>query len=903
MSASLADDIRLLDESLAAVVQQHGGREAVDTLHELVEHCKRQTDPETVGLRAAAERVAGLPLAMLDELLKILTIRFHLTNKAEQVEIARINRERERSATTDKPRPESIAEAIAALQQRGVPLARVLGVLGQLDIQPTFTAHPTEARRRSILRQQRAIAAALTDRHDRALTPVEGEHNAAVIRQQILLMYGTDEIRVDRPAVSEEVRQGIYFLRETVCAAVPQLYQDVRSAIRRCYDATPPLPTFLRYRTWIGGDRDGNPRVTAQVTRSTLRMLREAALELHHEQLDALRGELTLSSRRIVAPPSLLAAIEADRAAHPLPSADARAMRVEPFRIRVAQIQQKLSRAQQEPLAYRCSDYVADLEAVESALQSAGLASLAETGRLADLLVQARTFGFHLAALDIRQHSQVHTHALDELLRQANAHDDYAGLDEAAKLDVLRAELRNPRPLLAHGAIVSERTQELLDVLAAVRETLMSDPNAIGSYVISMTHAVSDVLGLLVLFKEAGLWRRTDGVVGCALDVAPLFETVDDLDRCGDLMTALFQDDVYRLQLAAREQLQEVMLGYSDSNKDGGYWMSNWGLQQAQARLADACEQHGVQLRLFHGRGGTVGRGGGRANRAILSTPRAARNGRIRFTEQGEVITFRYALPAIARRHLEQIVNAMILATASDEQAAPEQRAERAALMDRLARTSMAAYRELVLDEAFWPWYAHVSPIRHISDLPIASRPVARTSGEVAFANVRAIPWVFAWTQMRYTAPGWYGLGSALEAEQERDPNSIGMMQSLYRDWAFFHTLIDNAQQEMGRARLAIAALYAAAGDPALHARLAAEFDRTERAILAITGQERLLDNNPVIQRGIDARNPYTDVLNLVQRELLERHRQAEDDHDRAALQPAIFLSINGIAAAMQSTG
>ena len=334
--------------------------------------------------------------------------------------------------------------------------------------------------------------------------------------------------------------------------------------------------------------------------------------------------------------------------------------------------------------------------------------------------------------------------------------------------------------------------------------------------------------------------------------------------------------------------------------------MSNWGLQKAQANLAQICADHQIALRFFHGRGGTVGRGGGRANRAIHATPRASRNGKIRFTEQGEVITFRYAMASIARRHLEQIVNAMIVATADADAATPTDggsfQQQHGDLMDRMAQTSMEAYRNLVRDSGFWPWYATQSPIEYISDLPIASRPVARSGGQVDLDNVRAIPWVFAWTQMRYVAPGWYGLGSAIESISQSDSDAIDRMKQLYAEWDFFRTLIDNAQQEMARARLPIAALYGDKNSD-MHQRLSEEFERTERVILQITGQTRLLDNNTVIQSAIDARNPYTDVINMAQLEMIRRFRRGDDDAAQKRRKSTIFLSINGMAAAMQSTG
>jgi phosphoenolpyruvate carboxylase len=544
------------------------------------------------------------------------------------------------------------------------------------------------------------------------------------------------------------------------------------------------------------------------------------------------------------------------------------------------------------------------------------------------VLSLVESFGFALAGLDVRQHSGVHEAAVSEILRLAQVVDDYSALPEDERLEVLAAELGNPRPLLPPGAELSQRSAGVMETLAVVRQAIAVDPAAIQAYVVSMTHSVSDLLEVLLLAKEAGLIpAAADGDPPAApFDLVPLFETIEDLEAAGERMAALFRHPVYRRYLAGRGDFQEIMLGYSDSNKDGGYWMANWALHRAQDRLARVCRQHGIDFRLFHGRGGTVGRGGGRANQAILAMPVAVHNGRIRFTEQGEVISFRYGRSGIARRHLEQIVHAMLLSTAEHTDrargggddpgkdpltgAAPDEEAAR--LMQAIARRSFAAYRELIDDESLWRFYTAATPIEHISRLPIASRPVSRSGSQVAFDDLRAIPWGFAWIQTRYLVPGWYGTGRALDEVLSQEDDGAGgetlaRLRRLYREWPFFTAVVNNAQREMARARLDVAALYAELAEApeaaSIHRRIAADFADARRAILAITGQGELLDNNPVIQKSIRLRNPYTDVLNLLQIELLQRFRASDAEDERAALGEAIFLSINGIAAAMQSTG
>jgi phosphoenolpyruvate carboxylase len=484
---------------------------------------------------------------------------------------------------------------------------------------------------------------------------------------------------------------------------------------------------------------------------------------------------------------------------------------------------------------------------------------------------------------------------------------------------VLEGELGNPRPLLPRGAELPEAARAALDALDVVRAARERDPASVACWIVSMTHTVSDILEPMLLAKEAGLLRVAAAAdagqgdpaqIACPLDFVPLFETIDDLDHAGERLRALFASPVYRSHVRARGGFQEIMLGYSDSNKDGGYWMANWALHRAQEALAAVGREHGVELRLFHGRGGSVGRGGGRANQAILAMPQAVQNGRIRFTEQGEVISFRYAEPGIARRHLEQILHAVILSSAAPDAAAAgagDDADHR--LLDGIARRSMAAYREFIDADGAWTWYTRATPIEQISRLPIASRPVARTAAkDVDFESLRAIPWVFAWTQTRYGVPGWFGTGRGLG--EELDAGRLETLQRLYRDWPFFRSTLDNVQHEMARVRLGIAALYGELGETGdgggggtFHAVVAAEYARARRAILAITGAEELLADQPVVRERIDRRNPYGDVLSLLQVELLRRHRVAAGVDDAERLRQALFLSINGLAAAMQGTG
>jgi phosphoenolpyruvate carboxylase len=891
-SSPLSRNVDLLASLLGRVLAQRAGPRVLMLVEELRLLCKRAAaeDDDTL-LDQVEQRIAGLDEETIRWLLQAYSGYFHLVNQAERQEILRINRERTRAGL----RPESIREAVRRLHELEYSFAEVLQAIAELDIQPTLTAHPTEARRRSVLHKQRHIADGLAELGGADPTPTEADAVIQALREQIALLLATDDVRRERPDVKDEVVHGLYFMRGAIWEVTPRVYHDLQEALQEVYGQSAEIPVFLRWRSWIGGDRDGNPSVTAEITQWTLDLLHRIAAELHLAELAELREELSISDHLVEPDAELRRVVDTleDDWVNPH----------EPYRRLLTWMMRQL----EAPASYRAADLLAQLELMRDALVRSGFPEIARAGRIADAIIRVRTFGLHLAALDIRQHSNVHEAVVAELLRAAGICANYDELDEPERQELLGALLRQPRPLLPDASALSDDARELLATFRLMRAARERDPQSIGSYVISMTHQVSDMLEPMLLAAETGLLRHTADGWASDLDFVPLFETIDDLHGAGQRMRALFEHPVYRLQLAARGVFQEIMLGYSDSNKDGGYWMANWAQHRAQRELAAVCRQHNVSFRLFHGRGGTVGRGGGRAGSAITAMPAVTHNGRIRVTEQGEVISFRYALPGLAHRHAEQLVNAMLLTTAQREQPAGDDQpgALSSELMDVIARESMRAYRELIDDPVLWQFYICATPIEHISRIPIASRPVSRSAAaDVQFEDLRAIPWVFAWTQTRYIVPGWYGIGRGLDAVL-KDAGNLERLRRMYEQWPFFRNVIENAQREMARARLKIAERYARLdrqAGAACHARIAEDFERARAAIISITRQQALLDNSPVIQKSIALRNPYTDVLNLIQIELLRRYREAGEQQD-TSLRRLLFLSINGIAAAMQSTG
>ncbi|MFT4604177.1 MAG: phosphoenolpyruvate carboxylase [Rhodothermales bacterium] len=887
--------------ALSAAISRLTGNLAEAVSDDLAANLKRlhTEEPEAVRLW-----LSELSDQQIEQLLRTDTALFHLLNQAEKSEIVRINRERSLAVKPGEGRPESLMNAVRKMKISGMSAETFGQLVNRLDIRPTITAHPTEARRRSILYHQQAIGEALSRLNREQLTSRELEDVEIGLARNIHLLQVTDEVRPRRLTVANEVEYGLYFLKETIWDTVPAISEDLRRAASWHFGTLLPDLAPIRFRSWIGSDRDGNPFVTPETTISTFHRQRETAISAFQKELRAVRRVLSVSERQCDTPQSLLDSLARDAADIRLPDIVIQQFEHEPYRLKLSFMMARLHALQNESTsatAYSGAAFNQDIGEIQSALTEAGLSDAGWSGPLQGLADRARAFGLHLAALDVRQHSKVHEAAVASLLKEAGVERAYESLNEAERLELLSSELANPRPLLAPGTPLDENATMVLETFRAIGRILKIEPEGFGTFVVSMTHTVSDILEVMLLAKEVGLARISEGRFDCPLDIAPLFETVADLAHCGEFMETLFAHPTYSAHLESRGRFQEMMLGYSDSNKDGGFWMANWALHGAQKTLGDVCRKAGVDFRLFHGRGGTVGRGGGRANRAISAMPQACRNGRIRFTEQGEVISFRYAQPDIAHRHLEQIAGATLSTSTESVEVESQPEAWNTA-MDLISTTAMKAYRDLIDHPDFWAWYTKVTPIEHISRLPIASRPVSRkAAGEVDFDGLRAIPWVFAWTQTRYTIPGWYGTGAGLGAAM---PEHEETLVEMYRTWPFFNALMDAVQLEMARAKLDIAEAYSQRSDDRrFHEVILADYQRAEDAVLRITGHKALLDHSLAVRTSIAYRNPLTDPLNHMQLELLERYQTEGDEDRRTRLRGLLFLSINGIAAAMQSTG
>ncbi|MDR3691345.1 MAG: phosphoenolpyruvate carboxylase [Fimbriimonas sp.] len=918
LSEALASDIKLFDGLLGEVLLSQGEASII----ELARKLKSRNHPSPDELFARIPELTDP--STLRQLARAFTVLFQLINTAEQKEIIRVNRQR------PGVRRESIVDAVSHLKESGMTAQQVQDLLNRVEITPTLTAHPTEAKRKAVLDKLQSMALLLAERQSSpSLTgPLDTSGLAeGEIFRTLTVLWQTDEMRIRSLTVSEEVRNALYFFERTIMEVVPWLHADLEQALSLAYpNFSFNIPTILNYRSWVGGDRDGNPNVTPEVTWQTLIEHRILALTSYLTRVEVLRKEFTQSIKLVPVSRQLLESIESDQYRLQYRPGHLQRYSQEPYVVKLLGIEYRLQQAinhvqalaegtgpaEFENAYTEPSELLADLRMIQSSLMDHQAVEIATQGRLPHLIRQIGAFGFHLASLDVRQHSDEHSRALHEIFAAAGvlpADRSYESLSEDEKIDLLSSELVNPRPLVPldfNGSEACLKAIRVFQVIRRARRELSAD--SIRAYVISMTHGISDVLEVLILCKETGLLRITADGFESELDIVPLFETIEDLHRCSDLMRKLFENKNYRAHLASRHDLQEVMLGYSDSSKDGGYLAANWALQSTLADLAEVTKDTGIAMRLFHGRGGTVGRGGGRANKAILSQPAGSFSGRIRFTEQGEVVSFRYSLPPIAHRHLEQIVSAVLLAASGI--GSPDAETRYGGVMTELEATSRTAYRELVYeDPGFWAFYTQATPIEHISLLPIASRPVYRPGQALSgIDGLRAIPWNFAWVQSRTTLVGWYGMGTALEEYVQASPDRLATLRTMYREWPFFQTVVDNAQLELVRAHIPTTRLYAERVEPAelgarIQAAIEGEHGRTVDMILKITGQERLLENARVVRNTVEFRNPAVMPLSLLQVALMDRWAQLTDEEKAGAWREAMLQSIAGIAAAMQSTG
>lgn len=883
-------DIRYLGRLLGDVIRAYGG----DRLYRQTEYIRSASVDRARGLEGAHLVDTGLHALSLDDTLSFVRgfmLFSMLANLAEDRQGAGVDTGAD------------LAAAVVELGRHGIDRDAVSALLERALIAPVLTAHPTEVRRKSMIDHKNRIAELMRVRDAGRTETDDGEPLEEAILRQIALLWQTRPLRRERLYVQDEIDYALSWFRDVFLPVIPVLYARWERALGH------RPQSFLRIGNWIGGDRDGNPYVQAAQLRSVLARGCEVALDHYLGEVHALGAELSISTELAHVPQGVLDLAEASGDTSPSRADEPYRRALSGIYARLAATHERLS-GKPAPRAsalrgepYRSpGDLRADLVTLAQGLASEGEGALATGGRLGRLIRAVETFGFHLATLDMRQNSAVHERVIAELLNVAGVETDYRGLPEDARVALLRRELATSRPLASRYMTYSEETANELQILEAAAEAHgVYGPQCIAQYLISKAESISDMLEVAVLLKEVGLWQagRDGAPPACAVMPVPLFETIADLEAAPAIMRAWFA--LPEIGDAARARgAQEVMIGYSDSNKDGGYLTSNWSLYQASEALAPVFAEAGVGLQLFHGRGGAVGRGGGSAFAAIRAQPAGTVQGRIRITEQGEVIAAKFGTRDAAAANLESMAAATLLATLEPQKLARADAERFSAAMEQLSGTAFAAYRGLVYETAgFRQFFRQLTPIQEISGLKIGSRPSSRTKSE-AIEDLRAIPWVFSWSQARVMLPGWYGVGHALDAFADK-----ALIADMAQVWPFLQATLANMEMVLAKSDLDIAERYLPLVEDAdagrtIFGRIRDGWDRTHDGLLAVTGQSRLLEHNPALDRSIRLRLPYIEPLNLLQVELLKRHRAGEDD---PRIKEGIELSINAIATALRNSG
>ena len=903
---SLSDDIYLLGGLLGEVIQSQAGADAF-ALEEDVRALGKdfRSGIPDAGFRLST-LISGVSTDDAELLIRAFTNYFQLVNLAEDNERVRRIHRRE-AANAPAPRRGSIAEAIAIIKQRGVGPDQVRQLLADASIKLVLTAHPTEARRRTTIDKQARLFRMLRDLDERTGLPQNLDRLRTRAASTIAELWGSNEVRAVQPTVIDELQAGLIHFRSTIVQTIPAIYRDLEEALAETWpDEFIPVPPFLTFGTWVGGDRDGNPNVTPNLTHEAMAILRSTALDLLDGRLLELAGRLSLSTHVAGGAPLLNELLDDYRQRFPDLAADLELRNGdELYRQIVTLMRERVRAARRDlPNAYqRSSELLADLRQIEQSLWHQGEQQVLG-GDLHDVIRHVEVFGFHLAAMDIRDHANRHGAAVAAILAGAGVSPDYDALTELEKQRVLNDQINNPRPLIPRALSGFDAIpREVIETFIEIEHQFASgDPAALGTYVISSNETPSDVLEVLLMMKEVGL--AGTGGVDARMPIAPLFESLSALSGATDIVDGLLASEPYRNALASWNNEQEVMIGYSDSNKEIGYLASTWSLFEAQASLTETFSRHGIKGTYFHGRGGSIGRGGGPTNAAILAQPAGTIDGRIKLTEQGEVISARYSLPEIATREFELTVGAVLVASLGGINGARDvPTSDQIAIMRRLSDDSRQAYRELVYDDSeFVEFFQQATPIREIAELKLGSRPARRTAS-TRIEDLRAIPWVFSWTQARIVLPGWYGLGIALDAALQR--GELDQLREMNTTWPFFATSMSNAEMALSKADLLIAERYVALVEPAalrdrIWTLIRTEYERTVSSVLAVTSQTRLLENDPVLRRSIERRNPYVDPLSFLQLELIARLRETDD---KDALIRPVLLSINGIAGALKNTG
>jgi phosphoenolpyruvate carboxylase len=906
----LRDDVRLLGRILGDTLREQEGEESFQLIENVrraaVQFRKTQDDRDRVQLEKTLDALSHSETLVV---VRAFSYFSQLTNIAEDLHHNRRHRAHLKAEST--PKDGSLSLALERVQKKQLSKDELQAFLDNALISPVLTAHPTEVQRKSILDCQLTISSLMSDRDRVDMTPDELDDNENALRRFILILWQTRMLRPSKLTVRDEINNGLEYYRYTFLAEIPNIYASLERQLETRFDKSIKVPPLLRVGSWIGGDRDGNPFVTHDVMLDAVQ--RHSALAFEHYLKDTLTLGRSLSLTDRLADVS----DELNKLADASPDKDP-AREDEPYRRALNLVYARLSVTAKhlnheilhmppmgkdvQPYATP-SEFIADLDVLIDSLYKHGAVYLAR-GRLANLRRAAEVFGFHLAPLDMRQHSEVIEQTISELFSHGGSIGNYKDLDETKRREVLLVALQGGKILLSDLEKYSGVAQsELCIMQTAAKIHQRFGRDALPNHIISKTDAVSDMLELALMLQQVGLLEGCDQL---HVNIIPLFETIEDLRGCGVIMDELFSTPYYRKLLVSRGNTHEVMLGYSDSNKDGGYTTANWELYKAELELVKVFAKHDVELRLFHGRGGTVGRGGGPSYNAILAQPPGSVNGQIRITEQGEVISSKYSNPEIGRRNLETLIAATMEATLLHHHGADSSMPEYHRIMEELSRDAFAAYRRLVYETpGFTDYFFAATPIREIAELNIGSRPSSRKASD-RIEDLRAIPWVFSWGLSRTLLPGWYGFGTAAKQFVAREGKpGLSQLQAMYKNWPFFRGMMSNMDMVLSKTDMGIASSYAELMEDAetrdrIFGSIEREWEDTIDMLFKVTGNTTLLQDNPMFARSLLTRTPYIDPLNHLQVALLQRHRAGDND---VLVKRAIHLSINGIATGLRNSG
>jgi phosphoenolpyruvate carboxylase len=922
----LRSRVKLFGNLLGKIIEEQAGSDvltAVETLRKGYISLRRSENPRRRQRLAAL--IEEIDADTLTHVVRAFSIYFSLVNIAEE---AYQHRERRLQVHAGGALWKgSFDSVLRDFKIQGIGTKQAQQLLDRMAYMPVFTAHPTEAKRRTLMENMRRIFLLSEQLNDLRLSKEERSEVTRQMEMEIQILWKTDEVRTHRPEVRDEIKNGLFYFRESLFEAVPQVYRNMHKALKRIYGneaETLRIPNFIKFGSWIGGDRDGNPFVTAETTVQAVRLHQREVLREYLRQTIRLSHILTQSSNMCTPDDAFLISLAADEQALPDTfAAHPKRFKTEPYRRKLYLMFDRLRNtlknveARMDGLepphdgAYQTErGLINDLYLIRNSLIGHGDINVAN-GALQDFIHLVETFGFYLVHLDIRQESTRHSEAVAELLACQPDAIDYHSLSEEQRLTTLATLISTPDALQFDPARLSDETAETLrvfEVMAVMQYEVSSE--AFGCYVISMTHAASHVMEVMLLARQAGLAGYQNDKWFCNIQISPLFETIEDLEHVEPVMSALLNNETYATLLRVSGNIQEVMLGYSDSSKDGGILSSAWNLYQAQKKLTTIADQRNIQLRMFHGRGGTIGRGGGPTHDAILAQPAGTVHGQIKFTEQGEVLSYKYSNTETAVYELTMGVSGLLKASQCLLHPPEPDNDAHLAIMSELSRDGETSYRQLTdHTEGFLDYFYEATPVSEIGLLNIGSRPSHRKKGDRSKGSVRAIAWVFGWAQSRHTLPAWYGIGSALEKWIDGDVSRREKLQSMYIQWPFFKALLSNTQMSLSKADMQIASEYSElASDPAVRQRIYPmvrnEYVRTVNTVLSVAQLTGLLEETPFLSLSLSRRNPYLDPLNHIQITLLKRYRnETLSNEERERWLEPLLRTINAIATGMRNTG